>query len=123
MEEALQQAERQRRLIESSRDPICIWELDGGIIEWSRGSQELYGYARDEALGKRKGHLLATTVPSSSLDGVKATLLNTGVWSGALCQTSKSGQTLTLESVLQLQAIDGQQLVLETCHPVERKKM
>jgi PAS domain-containing protein len=39
---------------------------NGGVVEWNRGSEELYGYRREEALGKQKERLLGTTVPGSS---------------------------------------------------------
>ena len=45
---------RESSLIALSRSPIFAWEFDGGIVEWNRGSEQLYGYTREEALGQRK---------------------------------------------------------------------
>jgi two-component system CheB/CheR fusion protein len=101
-------------LIVRSRQPICVWEFDGPLVEWNRGSEEAYGYARDAVLGKRREQLLSTSVPGSSFDELKAKLLRDGSWTGVLCQTSKEGHMLTVESLLELEAINGRRLVLET---------
>jgi two-component system CheB/CheR fusion protein len=56
-EEALRQSEerlrQQTRLVEMSEEPIFVWDFDDGIVEWNRGSEQLYGYGREEALVKR----------------------------------------------------------------------
>lgn len=39
-------------LIESSPDAIVGKSLDGSVVSWNRGAQELYGYAAEEILGK-----------------------------------------------------------------------
>src|SRR5262249_43407373 len=71
MEEARRSSEdhlrRQSQLVELSRTPIFAFELDGGIVEWNRGSEQLYGYSRDEALGKQASSLLKTSIRGSSL--------------------------------------------------------
>jgi two-component system CheB/CheR fusion protein len=118
VEEALRDSERQlrqhKRLVEMSRDPIFTWDFDGVIVEWNRGSEELYGYGRDEALGRRREQLLGTVVPGSSFEALKALLLQDGSWTGELRQRTKKGQTLTVEGRLQLVAFDGKRLVLES---------
>jgi two-component system CheB/CheR fusion protein len=53
------------------------WDFDGGIVERNRSSAEIYGYCREEALGKRKEQLLSTGVPSCSFEGLRAKLLQT----------------------------------------------
>ena len=55
-EELLQQ---QKHLIDLSRDPIFVWDFDNGIVDWNRGSEQLYGFSRDEALGKGKSNCSA----------------------------------------------------------------
>src|SRR5262249_13514097 len=88
IEQALRESEQtlrqDKRLVELSHDPIFIWELDDGIVEWNRGSEELYGYSRAEALGKHKEALLRTIVPGSSFADLRAKLIDTGKWSGEL---------------------------------------
>ena len=45
---------------------------DDGIVHWNRGSEELYGFSRDEVLGQRKELLLRTEVPGSSFEALRA---------------------------------------------------
>ena len=39
-------------LVESSDDAIIGKTLDGVITLWNRGAERIYGYSRDEAVGK-----------------------------------------------------------------------
>jgi two-component system CheB/CheR fusion protein len=113
-----EQLKRQKHLIDLSRDPIFVWDLDGGIIEWNRGSEELYGYSREEAIGKEKEQLLGTIVPGSTFAALKAQLRQEGSWAGELRRKTKSGRELIVESRLQLDNFDGHRLVLETTRDV-----
>jgi two-component system CheB/CheR fusion protein len=118
-----QQLQQEKRLVELSHDPIFIWDFDGGILSWNRGSEELYGYSREEALGKRKDRLLATVVPGSSFAALRAKLLAEGSWTGELKHRTKDGRELTIESRLHLEAVDGRRLVLESTRDVTERKL
>ena len=125
MEDALRTSEerlrQEIRLVELSRAPIVVWEMDGGILQWNRGSEELYGYSREEALGKSKESLLQTTVPGSSFDKVKAALLRDGSWKGKLHRTAKNGRKMTVESHLELIQTGGRRSVLESSRELSEK--
>jgi len=126
VEQALVQSEhllrQDKRLVELSRDPIFVWDFDNGVIEWNRGSEELYGYSRQEALGKQKDQLLGTTVPGSSFAEVRAKLLEAGSWSGELRQKTKGGRELIVESRIMLEAMDGRRLALESTRDITERK-
>jgi two-component system, chemotaxis family, CheB/CheR fusion protein len=126
VEQQLRESQRhlsqEQQLVELSRDPIFVWDFDGGIVEWNRGSEQLYGYSPDEALGKRKELLLGTTVPGSSFAELKKKLLQDGSWSGELRQRSKDGKDLIVESRLQLQSFDGRRLVLESTRDITARR-
>jgi two-component system CheB/CheR fusion protein len=126
-EDALRTSEerlrQELRLVELSRAPLFTWEFDGGRIrEWNRGSEELYGYAKEEALGKVKSVLLKTTVQGSSLDGLKRELLERGTWKGVLGHRTKTGRALTVEGHAELLAIDGVRYVLESTQDVTESR-
>jgi two-component system, chemotaxis family, CheB/CheR fusion protein len=125
-EAAVERGERrlgqQQRLIDLSRDPIFVWDLAAGIVEWNRGSEELYGYSRAEALGQPKDQLLRTTVPGSSFAELKSRLLRDGTWSGELHHRAKDGRELVVESRLQLERVDGRPLVLESTRDISERK-
>ena len=126
VEEALRASERmlrqEKQLVDLSRDPIFIWDFNGGILEWNRGSEELYGYSRAEAVGKRKDKLLATTVPGSSFAELLIKLRDEGNWNGELKHTTKDGRELTIESRIVLETIEGRQLALESTRDVTERK-
>jgi two-component system, chemotaxis family, CheB/CheR fusion protein len=126
MEEELRESERrlrqEKQLVELSHDPIFIWEFNGTILEWNRGSQELYGYSREEAVGKSKDKLLETTVPGSSFAELRVKLLDEGKWSGELKHRTKDGREVTVQSRIVLETVEGRQLALESTRDVTDRK-
>ena len=50
------------------------------MVQWNRGSEQLYGYPREFALGKRKNAMLNTRVPGGTFESLTATLVATGRW-------------------------------------------
>lgn len=125
-EEALRTSERRLRqetqLVELSRDPIFIWDFSGTILQWNRGSEQLYGYSRDEAVGMKKDKLLGTIVPGSSFAELRIKLQEEGSWSGELKHRTKDGRELTIESRIILETVEGQQLALESTRDVTERK-
>jgi two-component system CheB/CheR fusion protein len=125
-EEALRDSEarlrQEMRLVELSRSPIFVWDFDNGVIKWNRGSEELYGYSRQEAIGKRKEVLLQTSVPGSSFEELRQSLLEHGTWSGELLHRTKDGQALTVESQIELFPMGERRLVLESTRDVTGQK-
>jgi two-component system CheB/CheR fusion protein len=113
---------QEQHLVELSRDPIFVWDFDRGIIDWNRGSEELYGYTREEALGRQNEQLLNTTVPGSSFSQLRQTLLKDGSWAGELRQRTKDGKELIVEGRMALQSFDGGRLVLETGRDVTARR-
>jgi two-component system, chemotaxis family, CheB/CheR fusion protein len=126
VEEALRESERrlaqEKRLVDLSRDAIFVWEVDGGIVEWNRGSEELYGYSREEAIGRPKEQLLRTGVPGSSFSELKSKLIKEGTWVGELRHKTKEGHELTVESRLQLETFDSVRLVLESTRDITERR-
>jgi two-component system CheB/CheR fusion protein len=126
VEQALRESERllrqEKQLVDLSRDPIFIWDFNGGVVAWNRGSEELYGYSRDEAVGQRKDKLLGTVVPGSSFAELRVKLLDNGSWSGELKHRTKDGRELTVESRIVLETIEGRQLALESTRDITERK-
>jgi two-component system CheB/CheR fusion protein len=126
VEQALRDSEQsvwqEKRLVELSRDPIFIWDFDNGLLEWNRGSEELYGYSRKEALGRHKEQLLKTVVPGSSFDQLRAKLLAEHTWQGELHHTTKDGRELTVETRIVLETMGGRRLALESTRDVTERK-
>ena len=127
VERALRASEQllrqQTDLVEVSHAPIFVWDFDSGnVAVWNRGSEELYGFTRAEAIGRPKDQLLGTSVPGSSFEELKSRLRLDGSWSGELWQKAKDGRDLTVEARLQLERFDDRRLVLESTRDVTERK-
>jgi two-component system CheB/CheR fusion protein len=122
LQDSASELRHQKRLVDLSRDPIIVWDFDRGITDWNRGSEELYGYTKSEALGRMPDQLLATTVPNSSFAAVRAMLAQDGAWAGELVQICKTGTPVTVESRLQLEPVEGRRMVLESARDVGDRK-
>ena len=59
--------------------------LNGRIVYWNYGCEQLYGWSSAEALGQNAERLLKTRFPTSEIE-VKKHLLNQGNWQGVLFQ-------------------------------------
>jgi two-component system, chemotaxis family, CheB/CheR fusion protein len=127
MEQSLRESEsrlrQQKRLVELARVPIFMWEPDGGILEWNRGCEELYGYAPEEVIGKRKEELLKTKVPGSSLEEVTNKLREEGFWTGELSHRAKDGRVLTVEALIQVESVGGRRLALQSMRDITGLKV
>jgi two-component system, chemotaxis family, CheB/CheR fusion protein len=127
IEEAQRERERQLRqqknLVDLSRDPIFMWDFDRGILEWNRGCEELYGYTREEALGRKKDQFLGTEGAGFGFADVRAKLLEEGKWSGELTQKTKHERILTVETRILLESVDGHRLVLESARDITERKV
>lgn len=51
----------QKQMLNQIRDSVITMDLDGYIIDWNRGAEQLFGYAPDEIIGKNILTLYADT--------------------------------------------------------------
>ena len=93
-EEAL---EKQAALIDLSPDAIIIRNRDGEITLWSRGAETMYGWSRDEAVGKITHQLLKTEFPMP-LNEIMVQVASRGQWTGELTHTKKDGRKVCVRS-------------------------
>ncbi len=108
LDEAVQ---RQAALIDLSPDAIIIKDLEDKITFWSLGAEKLYGYTKEEALGKKSRALFKTKF-SSSFQNIEEQLKKQGKWSGELCHETKSGREVSIQSYW-LAKFDGNGNILE----------
>ena len=117
--EALQ---RQANLLDQSHDAIFVWEFSGAITFWNRGAERLYGFSKEEAIGRSSHALLKTDHPQPT-PIFEARLARDGEWSGELTQTTRDGRRILVESRHALmQDADGRRLVLETNRDITDRK-
>jgi PAS domain S-box-containing protein len=94
----LGQAHRdQARLLDLTRDSVLVRDLDNVIKYWNRGGEELYGWKREEAVGKVAHQALSTIFPAP-LEQIGEELFRSGHWEGELRQTRRDGTEVTVSS-------------------------
>jgi PAS domain S-box-containing protein len=118
-EEALQ---RQANLLEQAHDAIFAWKLSEKIVYWNRGAEQLYGFTREEAIGRSSHELLRTEHPMPK-EMFEQLIEREGTWSGELTHTTRDGRKIVVESRhVVTRAADGQRLVLEANRDITERK-
>ena len=77
--------------------PVLVHELDGHILFWSQGAEALYGYTKQEAIGKLAHELLHSELPQPRA-AIDETLRRTGSWEGELKHRTREGDTRVVKS-------------------------
>lgn len=103
--------------------PMLALNLDYVIVFWNSASRKLYGFTRDEALGRISYELLRTVYPKP-LEEIRAALFAEGSWSGELLRTRRDGALITVASqwVLQRDSAGKPLSILETSHDISLLK-
>ncbi len=120
----LEQAHReQARLLDLTRDSVLVRDLDNVITYWNRGGEELYGWRREEALGKVAHELLQTSFPAP-LEAISQEMLRNGHWEGELLHRRRDGRQVAVSSRWSVQRGDEGQPVgtLETNSDITERK-
>ena len=76
---------------------ILVRDMNGRILFWSRGCEELYGWSVAEAVGQDAGTLLRTVFPSGRL-AVQDELAREGTWTGDLIHTRRDACLITVSA-------------------------
>jgi PAS domain S-box-containing protein len=83
------------RLLDLSHDAIIVRDMKGHIRYWNHGAEELYGWSREEVLGKVSNVLLQTKYPIP-LKQMTAELYRTDRWIGELVHVTRAGRRITV---------------------------
>jgi PAS domain S-box-containing protein len=97
---------KQASLLNLARDAIFVRGLDHTVQFWNDGAGELYGFTREDALGKITHDLLRTGLPEP-IDRIVDQVLESGRWEGELRQTTSTGEEILVESRWALQRGTG----------------
>jgi PAS domain S-box-containing protein len=113
----------QARLLDLTRDSVLARDLENVITYWNRGGEELYGWKKDEAVGKVTHQLLQTIFPAP-LERITEELFRSGRWEGELLRTRRDGTQVTVASRWSVQlGDDGQPIgTLETNNDITERK-
>jgi PAS domain S-box-containing protein len=118
-----QAAAEQARLLDLSNDAIVVCDLEERILYWNKGAEEIYGWARNDAIGRTHDELLRTEYCPGRAE-IMSTLLRTNRWSGELRQQCKDGNTITVHTrwALDRDAQDRPIAILKTENDVTMRK-
>jgi PAS domain S-box-containing protein len=97
LERRTAQVSAQAELLDLANDAILVRSLDDRITYWNRGSARLYGWTKEEVLGKHPQDILRTEFPEP-FENMKAQLLREGSWQGELIQKRRDGSTVIVAS-------------------------
>ena len=102
-------------LLDLTHDTVLVRTMSDAITYWNRGAEELYGWSREEAIG-RSSHVLLKTVPPEPFKTIEAELIRSGRWEGDLIHRKRDGTEVRVSSRWSLLRNDrGQPVcVLET---------
>ncbi len=92
LDEATQRAVRMSSLLDISNEAFITEDLEYRVTYWNSGAEQIYGWTRDEAIGRDIRDLIYDD--ATRFDEPAATLAATGRWSGELQQRSKDGRRI-----------------------------
>lgn len=92
---AKQHSREQSDFLDLAADAILVCDLNGRIVFWNQGAARLYGWSKDEAIGKPMEILMGDVAVLAAVeDGVR----EDGEWRGELHQVTRAGQELIVNS-------------------------
>jgi PAS domain S-box-containing protein len=87
----------QADLLDLANDAIFVRTLDDKITYWNQGAERLYGWKREEVLGKQS-HDFLKTESASPFSEITAQLLRDGTWQGELTHSKRDGSRIAVAS-------------------------
>ena len=102
---AEEEAHKHAQLLDLANDTIMVCDLNGTIIYWNKGAEHLYGWSRNEAIGRNIQALLQAEF-GKQLEDAKEVFFRDGYWEGEMVHTKKDGTKVIVLSRWTLQRND-----------------
>jgi PAS domain S-box-containing protein len=109
-----------RVLLDLTQDAIMVRDAEDRITFWNRAAETMYGWTREEALGRNLHYLLKTWFPEP-LGKIAADLMRDGHWAGELWHTRRDGTTIVVTSRWVLERAESPR-ILETNTDVSERR-
>jgi len=113
----------QASLLDLTHDTIFVRDRNDVITYWNRAAAELYGWRREETVGRRAAQLLDTVFPAPQA-AIMDELERTGRWEGELIHATRDRRLVTVASrwALQRDARGRPVSILETNNDVTAQR-
>jgi PAS domain S-box-containing protein len=82
---------RQARTFDHIFDGVIVTDLEGKIVDWNPGAARMFGYSKEEAVGKTPDMLRAASENGDLTAGMLRTMRREGRWSGEMPFVRKDG--------------------------------
>jgi hypothetical protein len=126
LKESYQKINQLLMAIETAKEAIHIDDPDGKIIYTNQAMDELFGYPKNELLGKIASTLNAGTQKDAlaQMEIISRGLDETGVWEGEVKNRRKNGEELTTYSRVSVQRDENGVIVnfISTQHDITNEK-
>ncbi|MBW6420667.1 PAS domain S-box protein [Rhizobium sp. XQZ8] len=102
---------------------LIVHGTDGIVRRWTTGCERLYGWSKDEALGKVVHELLATEFPEP-VEDIRRQVQTTHAWEGEVVHRHRDGHTVFVATrwVLINTSGDGPPIIIQTNNDVTEMK-
>jgi PAS domain S-box-containing protein len=110
-------------LLDLTRDSVFVRDVNDVITFWNRGAEELYGWTKEEAIGRTSHDLMQTIFPAP-LEHIAAELIRDGRWEGEIIHTRRDGTKVVVASRWSLRRDDRGRpaATLETNNDITARK-
>jgi dolichol-phosphate mannosyltransferase len=96
-EQTMTSLQQHEDLFELLNDSVMTRSMEGRISSWNRSAEELYGWGKEEAIGRVSHNLLQTQFPKP-LEEIESELVRKRRWQGRLVHTTRDGRRVVVES-------------------------
>ena len=93
---AEEQIAEQAPFLDKARDAILVRDLEGKILFWNKGAERMYGWTRQEVIGRNVGQLLYTN--PKKFERINGLTIRQGEWHGELQHLTKDRREITIEA-------------------------
>jgi len=109
-------------LMDLTHDAIFVRNLQGEFVFWNKAAETLYGWRKDEVIGKTT-HDLLQTVFSEPIEQINAEMARSGYWEGELVHHRRDGTTVIVSSRWAMSSDEGEPAkILESNRDITKRK-
>jgi len=123
---AEQRIREQAQLLDTARDAILAYDMDGQIVYWNKGAERLTGWSKDEILGEWAHECLYDPDEEDKLQQCHETMMDEGEWKGELRMRTADDDERIVESrwtLVRDAAGEPKQVLVINTDVTERKRL